>query len=158
MSFFSQLDRELFEHFDNRFNQLIRNWENSFGFPSTTFASLPAPPRAASSAFYPALDVAENDKEVIVHTDLPGMKKQDVKLEVHGQQLCISGESSVDKSQEDQNWTVRERSFGKFERRITLPKSVDLNKIQAKMDNGVLEVKVPKLPEQQHQKKAITIQ
>ena len=155
-----------FDSINRRFNQLFRNWEQQMigGGPVTGAASsaLTAPPTSTSLmeqvGFLPALDVVDEDKQITVHTDLPGLNKDDIKVEVQGQHLVISGESKSKRDYSDQQWKVRERSFGKFERRVLLPKSADVNQVRANYKDGVLEVQVGKHAEAQPQKKTITIQ
>jgi HSP20 family protein len=96
--------------------------------------------------WFPAIDVHDEEKQVVVKTELPGIPKEQIKIDVHGNQLVIHGENKSEKNYEDKSWKVRERSFGKFERRVNLPKTVDTEKIDAKFENGVLEVKILKNP------------
>jgi HSP20 family protein len=154
--FDSDIDRA-FSSWNNRFDQLFRNFENNMG----QFGAVVAPGSLATRSamdFMPSLDVVDTEKEVVVHTELPGMKKEDIHVEVEGSTLVVRGESRKDDKYEDQRWRVRERSFGKFERRVLLPKESDVNNIAANYDNGVLEIKVAKKPQSEAQRKAITIQ
>lgn len=148
-----------FDSINRRFNQMFRNWEQQMlGLQPTTGTSTElSAPSATFAGFLPALDVVDEEKQITVHTDLPGMNKDDIKVEVQGQHLVISGESKSKRDFTDQQWKVRERSFGKFERRVQLPKSADVNQIKANYKDGVLEVQVGKLAEAQPQKKSITI-
>lgn len=110
------------------------------------------------AAFSPALDVQESDKEFSIQFDIPGMTKDDIKIEVHDSKLFVSGErkrvSDVKESKEETEseksfYTHFERSFGRFERTLTLPKNIDINQISARAENGVLTLQIPKTPEAQ---------
>lgn len=146
-----------------RFDNMMRRFENEFErsiLPTSVLSGETVPAGAASLTpwRYPALDVVETPDAVEVHAELPGLKKEDIKLELHDRQLWISGESKQERDFDENQWKVRERSFGRFQRQVLLPKGVDENQISASFDNGVLNVKVAKLPESVKEKKAIQIQ
>jgi HSP20 family protein len=90
-----------------------------------------------------------------VHADVPGMKPEEVKIEVEDDVLTISGEHEERKEQKDKRYVRRERRYGSFSRSIALPPDVDAGKIEAKTHDGVVEVTVP-LPEEA-KKEPITI-
>lgn len=89
----------------------------------------------------PPLDVRETDDEYLVMLDLPGVKSQDVTIEVHGQVLSISGSRIPVETGAGQ---VTERPFGSFFRTLNLPKGVDSETIVADYHDGVLELRIPK--------------
>lgn len=96
----------------------------------------------------PQIDVFERDKQLIVHADLPGLREQDVRVNVDEGVLTISGQRTSDeRTQGQDNVYHRERSFGSFQRSIALPNGTDSSQIRASFENGVLEVSVP-LPDQ----------
>lgn len=81
----------------------------------------------------------------MVSFDMPGVKKEDIKIEVHGNQLVISGERQREVKEKDGEATLRhERLHGKFERTFTLPSSINADKIEAHYEDGVLSVVLPK--------------
>jgi HSP20 family molecular chaperone IbpA len=91
------------------------------------------------------LDLHE-DKEnnlVIATFELPGMKKENVSIDVRQEQLTVSGEVSVSSETKEGDYTVRERRSGKFSRSVKLPKGVKPEDINAKMENGLLSVTFP---------------
>jgi HSP20 family protein len=102
--------------------------------------------------FTPVLDVRETDKEYLVLVDLPGVKSDEVTLEVSDRVLSISGSRAAVETGEAQ---LSERPYGSFARTLTLPHGVEEEKIEANYVNGVLELHVPKPAEQQP--KRITI-
>ena len=90
--------------------------------------------------------------------DLPGVKKEEVKVEVEeGRILQISGDRNVEKEEKNDKWHRVERSSGKFMRRFRLPENVKVNEVKAAMENGVLTVTVPKAEVKKADVKAIDI-
>ena len=88
----------------------------------------------------PAMDLAEKESHFVLSVDLPGVKKEDLQIEVDANILSIKGERK--KQQETSEYS--ERSFGPFERKIQLPQSVKTEDIEARFENGVLELAIPK--------------
>ncbi|MFA6789435.1 MAG: Hsp20/alpha crystallin family protein, partial [Arcobacteraceae bacterium] len=87
-----------------------------------------------------------------IDVDLPGVKKEDIKVDIHKNVLTISGERKTKEEIKEEDYYKVETSFGKFSRSFTLPDNADLENIEASSDNGVLEVVVPKLSEEKHKK------
>lgn len=96
----------------------------------------------------PTSDIFETDKEYVLRAELPGVSKDNVKVELVGNTLHVSGERSEEKEQETRRSHIRERSFGKFERKLPLPQGVQEKDISADFKDGLLEVKICK-PQQQ---------
>jgi HSP20 family protein len=94
--------------------------------------------------FMPALDIHEEDDHFVVRCDLPGMGEDDVNIEVEDRVLRISGERRDEHEDKQDGYRRVERSYGRFERMLTLPEGVDAEAIQASFDKGVLELTVPK--------------
>jgi HSP20 family protein len=99
---------------------------------------------SANTAFTPAVDVHETDDSYLLSLDVPGIPQQNIKIESNDGRLTISGERSSYNTENNQHFKRVERSFGTFERSFQLPQNVDQEKIQARYENGVLEVMVPK--------------
>ena len=99
------------------------------------------------SAWNPAVDVFEDGDRYHVHVDLPGMKREDIAITLEGDALTITGEKTRENDSKEEDYYRAERSYGKFSRSMTLPASVDANKIEASYKSGVLEVKIPKTEE-----------
>ncbi len=105
-----------------------------------------------SSALQPALrtgflapaDVTVSDNDMVLTMDLPGLTADDLHIEVLDGQLIVRGERRRPELSEGSHWAHAERTFGRFERRIQLPRGVDPDAITASMDNGVLSLIVPK--------------
>lgn len=132
-----------FRVIDEWFDELWRGWPSLFD--SDTRRPL----------LRPAMDVVENDREVVIRIDLPGMKPEDVKIELEDDVITISGEMGDTIEKEDDRYHYRERSYGAFQRSLRLPNTVDKDKVEASFENGVLNITLPKLP--QAQPKQITV-
>jgi HSP20 family protein len=97
-------------------------------------------------AWTPAIDVVRDDGHLVVRADLPGITPEEVKIEVEGDILTVSGEHTESTEEKDKNYVRRERRYGSFRRSMALPAGVDPTKIEAKTRDGVVEVTIP-LPE-----------
>ena len=105
----------------------------------------------------PTLDVKENEKEIVVKADLPGMDEKDINLTVHNGVLSLRGEKKSEHTDERENYHVMERSYGSFQRSIRLPDTIDEDKAEARFDKGVLTITLPKRPETVSAQKKIEI-
>ena len=94
--------------------------------------------------FQPQVDFEENPENYLLKVDLPGMDKKDIEISMSDDRLTLSGERHRESEQTKEGVHHYERSYGRFERTFTLPKDVDAENIQARYENGVLEVLVPK--------------
>ena len=92
----------------------------------------------------PSIDVREDDNALTFHAEIPGLKDEEVHVEMKDGSLCISGERKFEKKEDNEKYHRVERSYGRFERRFPLPRGVDPGSITATTDKGVLEVVVPK--------------
>jgi HSP20 family protein len=92
------------------------------------------------------MDLHENHEtnSVTAIFELPGLKKEDVNIDVHNNRLNISGESKISEERDGNGYAVRERRFGRFSRTLQLPQGIKDNEIKASMENGVLTVTFPK--------------
>ncbi|KAL1915465.1 uncharacterized protein VTP21DRAFT_6589 [Calcarisporiella thermophila] len=92
----------------------------------------------------PRMDVNETDREVCVSVELPGVRKEDLKLDLQDRVMTVSGEHSENKEYEKANHHVSERRYGRFHRSVVLPPHLKTDGATAKYENGVLTVRVPK--------------
>ena len=99
----------------------------------------------------PVVDVYDNDDNIVLKAEIPGIDKKDIEIDVKGRVLTLKGERSSDNEMKEDNYYRRERCFGKFERAFTLPVNVELDKIKANYKDGVLEIEIPK-PEEKKPK------
>jgi HSP20 family protein len=91
----------------------------------------------------PAIDVVRDDGNLVIHAELPGIKPEEVKIEVEDDILTVSGEHEERKDEKEKDYVRRERRYGSFSRSMALPPGVDAKKIKAKTHDGVVEVTVP---------------
>jgi HSP20 family protein len=91
------------------------------------------------------VNTREDEKAYYVEVDLPGVNKEDIHVDVNKDNLTISGERKYKEEVKEENYYKLESFFGKFQRSFTLPESIDSDAIEAKCDNGVLEVTIPKV-------------
>jgi HSP20 family protein len=112
-----------------------------------TFPSLFSSAIGRSSMLAPRIDVKETDKEIIIAAELPGTNEKDISLTLQNGVLTIRGEKKVEYDEEKENYHVMERSYGSFQRSLRLPDTVDEDKVEARFENGVLKVSLPKRAE-----------
>ena len=104
----------------------------------------------------PPIDLVEAEDHFVLKADLPGLAEGDVNIEVQDGTLTISGERQAEHEQREKGWYRIERSFGSFNRSLTLPDGVDPDRIDASFANGVLEVRIPKPEERKPRRISIT--
>ena len=121
------------EALDDQFDNLVRN---IFRPVAVTSRDVVAPIR---------MDVSENENAYIVHAEMPGVRKENIKIEIDGNEVSISAETKNEKDVKDGERVLRsERYYGKVSRSFTLTQEVDEAAASAKYDNGVLELALPK--------------
>ncbi|OUM59367.1 hypothetical protein PIROE2DRAFT_47158 [Piromyces sp. E2] len=109
--------------------------------------------------FSPSINLSEDEKNYYIHADLPGMNKDQVKMEITDDRtFTISGQEENKKESKEKKFHMVECSYGKFSRSFSIPEDVNLEDIQAKMENGVLEVTFKKMEPLKNQKRTIQIQ
>jgi HSP20 family protein len=99
---------------------------------------------AGSRRWVPPMDLVETAEDFVLRADLPGMRQEDVKIEVEDNVLTVSGERAAEHESRDEGFHRLERAFGQFSRSLTLPKGVNHEAVTAAFTNGVLEVRIPK--------------
>lgn len=117
------------------------------GWPFGRFfdeAWMPRWTEAREGMFVPSLDLAEFDDAYMAMIELPGMKKDEIQIRFEKGMLTISGERSLYEFKEKPNWLHRERNFGSFYRAMSMPTDVDLKKVEAFFDYGLLRIRMPK--------------
>jgi HSP20 family protein len=120
--------------------EMDRFWDDYFGSGRRGLRPLQA-------EFAPAVDVKESTDQIVVKAEVPGMEAKDINISVTGEVLTIKGEKKSEPEEKEENYHVVERSYGSFSRSLVLPSAVDLDKIEAKYDKGVLTVICPKKEE-----------
>ncbi|NCD12602.1 MAG: Hsp20/alpha crystallin family protein, partial [Epsilonproteobacteria bacterium] len=109
---------------------------------SRLFNYYPATPSEESdiSAFRPSVSTREGEFAYHIEVDLPGVKKEDIHIDLKENQIIISGERSFKEERKENDYYKVESSYGKFQRSFALPENVDVENIEASSENGVLEV------------------
>jgi len=98
------------------------------------------------AAWLPAVEVAERDGQLVVRADVPGLSKDQIRVEVEDGQLIISGERTQENEEKGEGFVRSERTYGSFYRAIPLPEGVDPEQAKATFANGVLEITMPEAP------------
>jgi len=107
----------------------------------------------------PLVDVIDSGNEYVVKAELAGLKKENVQIEVGTNELSLTARSEVEKEEKGRTYLHRERAFSTFRRYMGFAESIDTHKVSASMNEGILEVRLPKLELKPEKKRAkITIQ
>jgi HSP20 family protein len=123
-------------------SELDRMFEG-FELPAFQWPSLRSRPALEAASWFPEIDVFEKDNRLVTKVDLPGMKKEDVKVEVADGRLTISGERQTEAEEKKKDFYRSERQYGSFYRSVPLPEDAKLEDVKATFSDGVLEVSVP---------------
>lgn len=130
----------------NLLRQMTSEFDRMFetsGWPSFRWPAFRTRPTAEAATWFPEIDVFEKDNRLVTKIDLPGMKKEDVKVEVTDGHLAISGERKTEAEEKKENFYHCEREYGSFYRAVPLPDGVKLEDVKATFSDGVLEVSIP---------------
>ena len=100
--------------------------------------------RETSLGFAPVCDIEETGTHYLMSFDLPGVKKDDIKIDIVDNQLVVSGERKQERKVDEKSRYFAEKTYGRFQRTMTLPAQVNADKIEAQYEHGVLQVAVPK--------------
>lgn len=117
------------------------------------------PARVYNEAWYPRIDVSEDENAIHVKADVPGINEKDINVTVEKGVLTISGEKKEERKEEDdkRRYIVSERSYGSFSRTIQLPDAIKADEIRASFKDGVLTVEVPKAEEVKPRKIEVSV-
>jgi HSP20 family protein len=138
--------------------QMRTDVDRWFDEPFRSMWRWPSRPEVAETFWSPTIDVFEKDNRLITKVDLPGLKKEDVKVEVTDSQLVISGERKREIEEKKDNVYRSEREYGSFYRSVPLPEGVKVEDVKATFSNGVLEVSMPVPPRAEAKARSIEIQ
>lgn len=141
-----------FDDMEKHFNEFFRRPFSMFG-PSW----LPEM-RLAHDEISPSVDVFEDGNDVVVKAEIPGMKKEDIDVNITDNSVTISGEKKKEEKVEKKNYFRVERSYGSFARTFRLPKEVQTDKAKANFKDGVLEIRIPKTEEAKKKEKKVQIE
>jgi HSP20 family protein len=144
----------LHDDVDRLFDSFFEGW----GMPSLARMSRLGERGLLPSGFlHPSVDISENKKGYTIRVEIPGVEKDDVKLTIEDDTLFITGEKRQEKEDNDGGYHCVERSYGTFQRMISLPADADQDKLEAKFRNGVLTITLPRKPGVQSNAREITI-
>src|SRR5438445_4626153 len=101
----------------------------------------------ATSSFAPAVDVYEDEHNITLKIEVPGIDEKDIDVRIENNNLTVHGERKLEKEEKEENYRRIERQYGSFTRSFTLPNSVDTGQVGANYDNGVLKIKLAKKSE-----------
>lgn len=104
-------------------------------------------PTSSGRRWLPPMDLLETAEHYVLRADLPGLSDDDIDIQLQDNVLTVTGERNAEHEQQQEGYHRLERAFGTFSRSLTLPDGVDPDAIQARVDRGVLEIRIPK-PEQ----------
>ena len=124
--------------FYDPFSEVNRMFDEAFG--GLAHRSAPRPQLGAAQEWTPAIDVVQDDGDLVVRAELPGARPEDVEITVHNGLLTIGGRVQEEREEQRGGYLVRERRSGSFRRSLQLPEGVDEDNIRARFENGVLEV------------------
>lgn len=110
------------------------------------------PSNEGVGGFVPVVNTREGEFAYHIDVDLPGVNKDEIKVDIHKGVLTVSGERKTKTEVKEEDYYKVETSFGKFSRSFNLPENADIENIEASGENGVLEVVIPKLSEEKHKK------
>ncbi|KTC93229.1 Hsp20/alpha crystallin family protein [Legionella cincinnatiensis] len=136
------------EHSNNPFLSLQHEVDRAFrDFYDMFSFNRPTGEQFENLNLLPSMDVVEDEAHISVQIEMPGMDEKDIKVSFVNNILTISGEKSTSKKNENKKFLSREISYGKYERSISLPSTVDAEKAKATFKKGMLWIELPKKPE-----------
>lgn len=141
-----------FDRIDRTFNRMMRRAFS--GWPRMA----PEGEGATQYEWSPSVDISETDKEYLLRAELPGVKKEDVKVTVDGGMITIEGERKQKMEEKNEKYHRVESFYGSFTRSLALPEDVKLDAIRCEDKEGVLTVHLPKTETEKHKPKQITVQ
>lgn len=140
---------------DNPFSLLHRDMDRLFEDFFSGFETEPFGKRYTS--FSPDIEVSENEKEIKVNAELPGLDEKDIDVSLTENTLTISGEKKEEKESNDKGYYMKERTYGSFRRSIPLYAEIEAENIDAHFKKGVLTITLPKSKKETEAKKKITV-
>jgi HSP20 family protein len=126
-----------FATLQDRMNRLFRSSVNEDGRDESL----------TTSSFAPAVDIYEDEHNVTLKIEVPGIEEKDIDVRIENNTLTVHGERKIEKEEKEENYRRVERQYGSFTRTFTLPTTVDSEKVSANYDKGVLKIALPKKAE-----------
>jgi HSP20 family protein len=137
-----------------------RLWPQNTQFFGDYFNDFPENSSLVQNAerWIPAVDIMENDGNLILRAELPGMTEKEIELKIEGQVLTLKGERKIETEEKKPNYHSRECHYGAFSRSFSLPENVEGDKIKAEYKHGMLTVTIPKKPVIQPREITVSVQ
>ena len=132
-------------------------FENFFGKPFSQWPKIEGGLELPKGAVSPAVDVSESDDAITLTAELPGLAEGDIEIDVKDGMLTLKGEKKLERDEKKEDVHITERQYGSFRRSMSVPDRVDLDKIKADFDKGVLTVTMPKKAESKASERKIAI-
>ena len=149
---------DMWHSFRSEMDRLFDRFSGGFGFPSLRrMLDIEPAWRSSFSVSMPTIDMSEDDKAYEISAELPGIDAKDIDLSLSGDMLVLKGEKRQEKEENDKNYHFSERAFGSFHRAFDLPASIDRNKVSADFSKGVLTITLPKTVDAQKPQKKIEV-
>lgn len=133
-----------FDDLEKYFDTLFRNPFSMAVTPRMNLGKVPV--------LSPAVDIYDEENEIVIKAEVPGIGKDDIEISINKNVLTISGEKKLESKVEEKDYHRIERSYGSFSRSFRLPEDVDVDKAKADFKDGVLEIRVPRTEETQAKK------
>ena len=127
---------------EKEFGKIFDSFNNRFGLKSSKEDE-----DFANAVWSPLTDIREDEDKYSLHLDLPGVKKEDVKITFNNGQIAISGERNFEKEEKNSKYHHVERAFGKYYRAFNLPEKIIEDRIDAEFKDGILKITIPKAEE-----------
>jgi HSP20 family protein len=119
----------------NRLNSLFQDYNRGEGEP------------VAAASFIPPVDIYEDDRQIVLKLEVPGMKQEDLDIQLENNNLTVRGERKFENEEKEENFHRIERRYGSFYRAFTIPNTVNADSVKADYDAGVLRIQLEKRPE-----------
>lgn len=124
-----------------------RNWNDNFFMPGLfgqMWDEMLSDSRLSTNSFNPRTDINEDESGFSIEVTLPGMKRDEVKIELNKDLLTIEGERKIEKEENKKTWHRVESSYGSFKRSFRLPDNINRDQVEAKFEDGILRIFLPK--------------
>lgn len=133
-------------------DKTMRNFYRIFDLAPYTSREIP------NLRVIPSVDIIEDDKEFKIEAEMPGMGEEDIKVSVQEGMLTLAGEKETSKKDEGKNYLMREIEYGCYQRNISLPENLDIDKTKATFRKGMVWISIPKEPGTTKQSKEIKVE
>jgi HSP20 family protein len=133
-----------FEELTRLQRDMSRLFDESYRSPARSDSNGSSGNAMTGRFWAPAVDVRDDENEVVVHAELPGVKQEDIDIEVTGDTLTIRGERKFEDTEKRKDYVRVERSYGSFQRSFTIGMPIENDKVNAEFKDGILTVHLPK--------------